>query len=78
MTSQLTYRGQSFEFTAHKTVDTTELATFRGRETSVSRLASQPVKLPADLQFFGRHTAGEKAAVRNQQAIAVFGPLVSA
>ena len=54
--ASLTYRGVSYQASAYKTIETNQQATYRGRKANVISPVKPSVTLPADIQFFGRHT----------------------
>ena len=54
--ASLTYRGVSYQASACETVETNQQTTFRGRKANVISPVKPSVTLPADIQFFGRHT----------------------
>ena len=56
MTFQATYHGRPFQITTFKTVETKQQAMFLGRKAYISSPMKSPAPLPADIQFFGRHT----------------------
>ena len=54
--ASLTYRGVSYQASAYETIETNQQATFRGRKVNAMSPVKPSVPLPADIQFFGRHT----------------------
>lgn len=54
--ASLTYRGIACQASAFETVETKKQATFLGRKANVISPVKSPATLPADIQFFGRHT----------------------